>query len=81
MTLGERIRTLREERGWSQTDLAIRIGGSSAGHVSHLEKGARGVTIKHLVALANAFNMRVVEILAPVDLGEAVVRDPLPFGD
>ncbi|MFD9426706.1 MULTISPECIES: helix-turn-helix transcriptional regulator [unclassified Streptomyces] len=42
---GERLRRLREERGWTQEDLAYRTGYSPS-HISGVETGARNPTAK-----------------------------------
>lgn len=43
MELGPQVRAAREARGWSQEELAQRIG-VSAVQVSRIESGARGVS-------------------------------------
>lgn len=64
MELGEKIRQLREARGWNQTELARRVGGSvKPQNIQQLEDG----TVKqprYLTALANAFDMTVDELLS-----------------
>ncbi|NSC21150.1 helix-turn-helix transcriptional regulator [Streptomyces albus subsp. chlorinus] len=42
---GQRLRTLREERGWTQEDLATRMG-YSATHISAVETGRRSPTLR-----------------------------------
>lgn len=60
--LGERIRQLRKEKGWRQIDLAEQSGIHEV-HISDLERGAREVGLRHLAALAAAFEMSLSEFL------------------
>jgi transcriptional regulator with XRE-family HTH domain len=55
--LGERIRSLRETRGWTQTELAERAGLSQV-HVSFIETGKR-LALAHetVAALADALGV------------------------
>jgi transcriptional regulator with XRE-family HTH domain len=63
--LGERIRQLRKKRGWRQIDLAEQSGIHEV-HISDLERGAREVCLRHLAALATAFEMSLSEFLKGV---------------
>jgi transcriptional regulator with XRE-family HTH domain len=63
--LGERIRQLRKNRGWRQIDLAEQSGIHEV-HISDLERGAREVGLRHLAALAAAFEMSLSEFLKGV---------------
>lgn len=60
--LGERIRQLRKKRGWRQIDLAEQSGIHEV-HISDLERGVREVGLRHLAALANAFELSLSELL------------------
>jgi len=64
--LGERIRQLRKKRGWRQIDLAQHSGIHEV-HISDLERGVREVGLRHLVALAAAFELPLNEFLKGVD--------------
>ena len=82
MTLTQRLKQLRLERGYSQGEMASQLKLDSAASVSHYESGLRGVSIETLIAYADVFNMTVQELIAPVDFGEvARYADPLPFED
>ncbi|NDZ83046.1 helix-turn-helix domain-containing protein [Streptomyces sp. SID10853] len=59
---GDRLRRLREERGWTQDDLADRTG-YSASHISGVETGARNPTAKFTASADRALGT-----------GEALVR-------
>jgi putative transcriptional regulator len=57
----ERIRELREARGWSMRELAERTN-SSASTINSLEKGKVQITVPWLERLANAFEIPVGEL-------------------
>jgi transcriptional regulator with XRE-family HTH domain len=71
MPLGERIRQLRRERGWSQGDLATRLGGDP-GQVSRYETGKISPSVDVVVKLAEAF-----DISADYLLIDGTARRPL----
>ena len=54
MTIGNRIKMLREERGISQYELATMIGYSSRSSINKIELNQRGVPIEKLNSLAEA---------------------------
>lgn len=56
MTVGERIKELREEHGYSQTDVAAGTGSTSI-VISNIETGRCGVKIDLLCALSEFFNV------------------------
>jgi transcriptional regulator with XRE-family HTH domain len=56
MPLGERIKTLRKEHGWSQGDLAEHIG-SDARQVSRYENGRITPSLDALARLAETLNV------------------------
>lgn len=60
--IGERVRRLREGRGWSQGKLA-QILDSHPQNVSQLERGVRGVTVQQVVKLARALKVTTDQIL------------------
>lgn len=59
---GERVRELREGRGWSQEDLA-EVSGLHRTYVSGIERGTRNPTLLIIQRLANAFESRPAELL------------------
>ncbi len=61
--LGERVFELRDERGWSQSELARRAG-LSRNTVSFLEAGLRKPASATIRKLARAFDMSAKEFLA-----------------
>lgn len=68
--LGEVIRTLREERGWNQGQLARRAGISVA-MVSNYERGVRTPSLKTLGEIFDALEIR----LGPLDNRLDVAND------
>ena len=64
LRLGTTVKTLREERGWSQGQLA-ELCSSSPSNISKVERGdERGYSIDLLEALAAAFEIEVYELFA-----------------
>lgn len=62
--LGENVRRLREERGWSQAELAERIGVNQT-NVSQVERGVLAGRVPKLMALATVFGVTVDDLLRP----------------
>ncbi|MGE0218062.1 TetR family transcriptional regulator [Mycolicibacterium sp.] len=62
--VGQRIRALRGERGWSMRTLAGRLG-VSPGTVCAIENGTTGVSVARLAELAEVFGMTPADLLQP----------------
>lgn len=62
MTLGQRIRLLREERGWRREDLASR---SRVGYATleRIELRGGGCRVDNLIRIADALNLSIDELL------------------
>ena len=71
MALGERIRQLRKEPGWSQAELAEKIG-ADAGRVNKYEAGRMAPAAETLVRLAEVLNVSIDYLLI-----DGVPRRPL----
>jgi transcriptional regulator with XRE-family HTH domain len=56
MTIGDRIRYRREELGYSQDELARRLGYKSRSSINKIEKDASGLPQTKIAAIANALN-------------------------
>lgn len=65
MRLGARVRSLRHKYGWTINDLADSCG-LHPSYVASLERGERNVSLVNLVRLAEAFEMKVAELLRDV---------------
>jgi len=63
-TLAENVKSLREHRGWSQTDLESRSGVRQT-TISALERGVHGSSIDTISGLARAFNLPAWALLVP----------------
>ena len=72
--VGEHIKRLREERGWSQPQLAVEAG-VAVSAVSQIENGRRSPNVSTLDKLAGALGVSVADLFpkaqAPFPLDEA----------
>ena len=59
--LGARIKALRKQRGWSQEQLAERVGISTQ-YVSNIERGKENPTLDMLLRLAGALKVSPAEM-------------------
>jgi DNA-binding NtrC family response regulator len=64
--LGQRIKLLRAERGWSLKELAQSTG-LSVSQISSIERGAHLPSIDSFLAISRAFDKRPSEVLASID--------------
>lgn len=62
MALGERIKALRKDAGWSQAELAAKIA-TDAGRVSRYEAGRITPSAEALVRIAEALNVSLDHLL------------------
>jgi transcriptional regulator with XRE-family HTH domain len=60
--VGQRIRARREERGWTQAELAERLGRTQTA-VSYWESGRRGLSLDDLVEVAEVLGIAGAELL------------------
>lgn len=68
MNIGERIRIIRELRGWSQAELAERSRLEPSA-ISHFETGRRVPSVVNLLKLAEALTMNTFYISTDYLLG------------
>jgi len=61
----ERLRRLREGRGWTQAELADRVRFANQSIISKIESGDRKVTIDEAFALAEALGIEPAALIAP----------------
>jgi transcriptional regulator with XRE-family HTH domain len=61
--LGQRVRTLRVARGWSQEDLAERCGRHFT-YIGRIERGEQNVTVQVLNDVASALLVSIADLLA-----------------
>ena len=62
-TVGANIRTLRHQRGWSQEDVANRLG-ISIPAFSKIETGVTDINLSRLEQIANIYEVNVVQLLS-----------------
>lgn len=67
MNLSERLKNLREQKGFTQEALAAETGLRLA-TISRLENGHHNPELSTLKALADAYKMRVAEIFKGIDV-------------
>jgi Zn-dependent peptidase ImmA (M78 family)/transcriptional regulator with XRE-family HTH domain/predicted HTH domain antitoxin len=63
-TIGAAVRELRKHFGWSQRELADRVGLGHAQTVSEIENGGRGLKASEVVRLAELFQVSANDLLA-----------------
>jgi transcriptional regulator with XRE-family HTH domain len=59
--LGERVRALRRQRGWTQIYLAVHTGLGRI-YISDIERGAKEPCLRTLETLADGFEMPLSEL-------------------
>lgn len=62
-SVGKNIRTLRQQRGWSQEDVAKRLG-ISIPAFSKIETGVTDINLSRLEQIANIYEVNVVNLIA-----------------
>lgn len=70
MNFGERVKALREARGWSQEELGERAGGYKKSYISRIENSVRPKSRQVQSALAEAFGITehlLIHPTAPID--------------
>lgn len=67
MTLGEKIKRLREAKGMTQSELAERIGYKHKSSVNKLELGINDVTASKLKEIADVFNVNPADLVTDVE--------------
>lgn len=60
--IGQRIRTLRKLKGWTQTDMAVCLDMGRT-HISDIEQGKREIGVITLQIIAKGLNVRLSELL------------------
>lgn len=68
-SVGKNIRTVRHQRGWSQEDVANRLG-ISIPAFSKIETGVTDINLSRLEQIANIYEINVVNLLS-LDAGDA----------
>ena len=63
VNLGERIRKLRNKRGWTQVIMAEKIG-MDRSFIADVERGKRNISLLYLVVLADGFGITLSQLLS-----------------
>ena len=63
MTVGERIKQRREELGWTQQELAEKLGRKSKTTVCRIEKNMEDLTNTRLMAYAKALGIPIADLV------------------
>lgn len=71
---GSRLRAVRESKGMTLVEAAQRAGIAPA-HLSRVERGVRGLSVKSLARLAGVLDLRDLEKLLSVHLEKEVRSD------
>ena len=61
--LGERIRKLRKQRGWTQVVMAERVG-LDRSFIADIERGKRNISILNLDLIAKGFRVSLSRLLS-----------------
>lgn len=64
--LGQRIAHYRRERGWTKTELGIRLGLSHAS-IIRLERGTQNISVQLLFALADTLDVTLWHLIGEED--------------
>ena len=62
MNIGENIRTIRENKNMTQTQLAEKVG-TTQSQIGKYERGEQDMTVYRLVEIANWLGVGIVEIV------------------
>src|SRR3954468_1064469 len=71
-SVGQNIRTIRHQRGWSQEDVANRLG-ISIPAFSKIETGVTDINLSRLEQIANIYEVEVAQLLS-LDMEEEEIE-------
>lgn len=60
---GERVRSLRKRAGWTQVELAERLG-LDRSYLADIERGRRNVSLRNLDLIAKGFGLTLSQFLS-----------------
>lgn len=76
VSLGQRLRAARRQRGWSLGDVESKTEGEfKASVVGAYERGERAISVQRFVRLAQSYSVPPAELLPPVEGSEGLVID------
>ena len=62
MSIGERVRKLREERGMTQAELAMEVGTCQHTMIASIEKGTKALPLMTAITIAKVFGITLDEL-------------------
>ena len=65
LRLGHRIRKLRQQHGWTQVEMAERVG-LDRSFLADVERGKRNISIRNLYIVAKGFRKTLSQLLSGV---------------
>jgi transcriptional regulator with XRE-family HTH domain len=65
LRLGYRIRKLREKHGWTQVEMAERVG-LDRSFLADVERGRRNISVRNLYIIAKGFKRTLAQLLSGV---------------
>ena len=65
LRLGHRIRTLRKRHGWTQVEMAEKLG-LDRSFLADVERGKRNISIRNLYIVARGFKKTLSQLLSGV---------------
>ena len=65
LRLGHRIRTLRKRHGWTQVEMAEKLG-LDRSFLADVERGKRNISIRNLYIVARGFKKSLAQLLSGV---------------
>jgi len=60
---GVRVRQLRKQRGWTQAEMADRLG-IDRSYLADIERGKRNVALLNIQVIAEGFGMTIAQLFA-----------------
>lgn len=77
MTVADRIRILREKKGWSQTDLAKHMGLKSRSSVARTELAGNDITLKDIERIAKALDCSIKYLMGYSEENKEMSKIPI----
>lgn len=71
----EKIKMLRKQRGWNQTELAQRVGYTDKSMISKIEKGVVDIPRSQIIKFADAFGITASELIGETSTNEGYYTD------
>ncbi|MEQ9403210.1 MAG: helix-turn-helix transcriptional regulator [Cyclobacteriaceae bacterium] len=65
--VGKELKSLREQAGLTQNELAVKIG-KDTDYLSKIERGKRTPSLKTLITIAKVLNVKLHDLFERVDL-------------